>query len=69
MKVLKVYLWILILSAMAYAGVILAMIKGWGLEPKSWFWIIAGYLIAHLTWPLTMGVRHLLLKAFGRESE
>ncbi len=27
---------------------ILVMIHGWGLEPKSWFWIIGFYLIGNI---------------------
>jgi hypothetical protein len=26
----------------AFGGTIISMIWGWGLEPKSWFWIISG---------------------------
>lgn len=27
---------------------VLVMIKGWGLEPRSWFWIIGVYLIGQI---------------------
>ncbi len=27
---------------------IIVMIKGWGLEPKSWFWIVGFYLIGQI---------------------
>ena len=27
---------------------ILVMIHGWGLSPKSWWWIIGMYLIGHI---------------------
>jgi hypothetical protein len=70
MKILKGYLWLLILSAMAYLFIILAMIKGWGLEPKSWFWIILGYFLAHLSWPLIICARQLFLeKVEGKKPE
>ncbi len=31
-------------------------IKGWGLEPKSWGWIIGVYLIGHIVSQLIMEI-------------
>jgi RsiW-degrading membrane proteinase PrsW (M82 family) len=38
---------------------ILVMIKGWGLEPKSWWWIIGVYIVGNI-------VAHSIL-LLGRE--
>lgn len=27
---------------------IVVCIKGWGLQPQSWFWIIPGYFMGHI---------------------
>lgn len=38
----------------AIAVSVLVMIKGWGLEPKSWFWIIGVSLAGHIFAQLLM---------------
>ena len=40
MKELKSILLIIFAIAFGITMSILVMIKGWGVEPKSWFWII-----------------------------
>jgi hypothetical protein len=56
-EILKSILILEILGAFMYAGVIVAMIYGWGLWPKSWFWVIAGYAMANSGYPLLVGLR------------
>lgn len=41
----------------AYGFIIIALKYGWGLEPKSWGWIIFAYFMAHLAWPVLVAIR------------
>ena len=36
------FLFILMLWGVSLTLAVVIMMKGWGLEPKSWFWIIGG---------------------------
>jgi hypothetical protein len=65
MTILKFFLWIQIIGVVSYASVSIAMIYGWGIEPKSWFWIIFGYTMANNVWILAILVRQKLLEALG----
>ena len=38
----------LFISTLTCVVSILVMIHGWGLEPKSWGWIIGGYIVIYL---------------------
>ena len=65
MEILKSIIWLEIVGTFAFAWVIVAMIYGWGLWPQSWFWVIAGYVLANSSFPILVGLRaglHRLLK-------
>jgi hypothetical protein len=46
-----------------YTIIILTMIYGWGLYPRSWWWVIGGYAAAYMLWPIIQGYRLIILKA------
>lgn len=48
MKILRQFLLILFAFAVAIATSVLTMIYGWGLQPKSWPWIICFSLLGHI---------------------
>ncbi len=54
---IKNLLWLLALNALAYCGVVVAMIWGWGLWPTSWLWVVTGYILAGMVWPFMVVVR------------
>ncbi len=55
-----------IMGFISYAFVVLAMIYGWGLQVKSWFWVIVGYWLAANMWVLIALARENLLNALRR---
>jgi len=62
-KELKGLLAMMFLLALTIGCEILAMIKGWGLEPKSWWWIIGvGFFV-------TVGIRILLQKLVDEDKK
>ncbi len=61
MELFKNFIWLIILGAFAYGCVIIAMIWGWGLCPISWFWVITGYFMANLSWPISLFLRQKFL--------
>ena len=48
MEALRRFIIILAGLALAIGTSILVMVKGWGLEPRSWWWIIGASLLGHL---------------------
>ena len=52
-----------IMGFITYACIVLVMIYGWGLQVKSWFWVIVGYWLATNMWILIALARENLLKA------
>lgn len=58
-------LWLNLMGLLNYSAVCLAMMKGWGIQPKDWFWIILGYSLVANMWVLTIVIRENILKALG----
>ncbi len=58
-------LWIQVTGIFSYACVILALVYGFGLQPKSWIWIIIGYALANNMWVCVVMARENLLKVMG----
>ena len=54
---MKEYLWLMLVESILYFFVIMALIYGWGLWPKSWFWVIFFYCIIGNIWPFVLWVR------------
>ena len=51
-----------ITHAATYGFIILTMVFGWGLYPKSWTFVIIGYTIVSFMYPLIMYVSRNFLK-------
>lgn len=48
MKELKDFMLSVFGICISVSTMVLVMIYGWGLQPKSWFWIIGAYFIGNI---------------------
>jgi hypothetical protein len=68
-RTLKGFIWLNIIGMFGYIMVILAMLYGWGLTPKSWFWMIFFYGIAENAWFIATVIRMWMLDSGEQEKK
>jgi hypothetical protein len=68
-EIIKNMLWLQFVGSLAYGAVGVAMIKGWGLWPVSWWWVIGGYSLATFIWPIVIFIRSKLLTSLNCHDE
>jgi hypothetical protein len=58
----QVWFWLLMQPIVVYTLLVLVMIYGWGMWPRSWAWVVIGY-------PASWAVHHFIITRWMAASE